>query len=232
MCNFYCNFALGFSLRTLLLQKAIMQRTDIKDNEYQDLLRKILKIFLGKGLKSTTMDSVAAELGMSKRTLYEIFDSKSEMIKEVLQHMERENMKYVSDTFAASENVMEAFITIFKYNRDFIKSVNVDFYRDMDRLYKDKRKDFDKSRENHSEKLVQLFNLGVEQGMFRPDVDFYVQARIMGLQMEALKRVEELFPPDITLQRVFDAVMIGSLRSIASPKGMKILDKLTEEINN
>lgn len=207
-----------------------MLRSQLKDSDYQRLLARIVPIILDKGLKSATMDSVAKALGMSKRTLYEIFDSKSEMIKEALSAIERQSHEFVTETFANSQNVMEAFITVFKHNRDLIGKVNVNFYRDMDRLYKDKRKDYERYRQSRNEKMVQMFKKGVDQGMFRPDVDYYVQTRIMGLEMEALKRIEELFPPDIDLLRVFDSIIIGFLRSIASQEGMKVLDKLTASL--
>lgn len=203
-----------------------MQRSDLKQEEYQNLLDRIVPIILKKGLKSATMDTVAAQLGMSKRTLYEIFGSKSEMLKEVLGAMEKKNHEFFTEAFRNSDNVMEAFIKVLEHNRDIMREVNVDFYRDMDRLYKERREDYDRARECRYGVMQQMFQLGVEQGMFRPDVDHYVQSRLMGLQMEALKRIEELFPPGITLQRVFDNIIIGFLRSIASEKGMRVLDNL------
>lgn len=210
----------------------VMQRADLKEEEYRQLLNRIVPILLDRGLKSSTMDSVAAYLGMSKRTLYEIFGSKSEMLKEALGQLERQQQDFYTRAFAEAENVMEAFVAVFKHNRDLVRKINVDFYRDMDRLYKDRREDFEKGHESRYRNLQKMFQLGVEQGMFRPDVDYKVQTRIMGYQMEGLKRMEELFPPDITLQRVFDTITIGFLRSIASEKGMKILDNLVNDLQN
>lgn len=208
-----------------------MQRADLQEKDYQALLSEIVPIILSKGLKSTTMDNVAAALGMSKRTLYEIFGSKSEMLREVIGALERQSQDYFVKVFSSADNIMEAFFTVFKYNRDIMGRVNVDFYRDMDRLYKDKRKEYEQSRESRHEKMLEMFRLGVEQGVFRKDVDYPIQSRMMGLQMEALKRNEELFPQDMPLQRVFDAIIVGFLRSIASEKGMAILDKLTTELS-
>lgn len=202
-----------------------MQRSDSKEEDYRQLTARIVPIMLKNGLKGSTMDTVAASLGMSKRTLYEIFGSKNNMIKEALEALERTNTEYFNRALEESDNVMEALIMVFKHNRDLMSHINVDFYRDMDRLYKDRREDYEKARECRHEKVLQMFRRGVEQGMFRPDVDYSVQSRMMGLQMESMKRMEELFPPDITLQRVFDAIIVGFLRSIASPKGMKILDE-------
>lgn len=207
-----------------------MQRSELKEKDYHKLLEKILPIILEKGLKGTTMDIVASRLCISKRTLYEVFDSKTTMIKEVLHLLGDKSQKFVNDSFAKADNVMEAFVEIFKYNRDLVKRVNVEFYRDMDNLYKDRREDYEKTRESRHEMMLKMYNLGVEQGMFRQDVDYNVQSRMVGLQMEALKRMEELFPPGITLQRVFDSIIVGYLRSIASPGGMKILDNLTRDI--
>ena len=207
-----------------------MNRSDLKEVEYESLLRRIVPILLDNGLKSSTMDVVAASLGISKRTLYEIFESKKVMISEALSALNRQNQEFISHTFATSDNVMEALVAIFKHNRDLMGKVNVEFYRDMDRLYKENREDYDRAKEKRNEGMLQMFRRGVEQGMFRPDVDYGVQSRIIGLQMEAFKRIEEFFPPDMSIKRVFDAIIVGFLRSIASPKGMEILDRLTKEL--
>lgn len=207
-----------------------MQRSDLQDKDYQTLLNRIVPILISKGFKSTTMDSVAAQLGMSKRTLYEIFGSKSDMLKEVIEALEQQNHQFFAQTFETADNMMEAFLTIFMYNRDRTQNINVEFYRDMDRLYKDKRKDYEKTRENRHDNMLKMFELGVEQGVFRPDVDYTIQSRLMGIQMEALKRSEELFPADMPLTRILDAIIFGFLRSIASEKGMEILDNYTKKL--
>lgn len=208
-----------------------MQTSDFKQEKIQ-LAKKIVPIVLEKGLKSTTMDTVASRLGISKKTLYQVFESKDEMIRESLSELERSNKAFVNETFASTENVMEALIKVFKHNRDRFGSLNVNFFKDMDRLYKDKRAAYDKNRDSHHMEMQKMFERGVNQGMFRSDVDYKIQSRIMGIQMESLKRMEELFPADIKLQRVFDAIIVGFLRSIASEKGMRILDNLTKELTN
>lgn len=57
-----------------------MTREDMTPEAYEELLESITDILLRNGLKATTMDSIAASLQMSKRTLYEIFDNKSQMV--------------------------------------------------------------------------------------------------------------------------------------------------------
>ena len=207
-----------------------MRRKENHSSENGDLLIKISQIVADKGLKSTTMDMVAHELGMSKRTLYELFGSKSEMIRETFRVLTKRNKEIVAETFKNSKNVMEALIKVFCFNRDWLQKVNVSFFRDMDRLYKEERESYEDSRRARHEEMMEIYKLGVEQGMFRKDVDFNVQSRIMGIQMESLKRMEEIFPKDISLLRVYDALILGFLRSIASPEGMGVLDSMSSEL--
>lgn len=203
-----------------------MQSSDNKLKETSHLVCRILPIVMEKGLKSATMDIVASRLGMSKRTLYEIFGSKDEMIKACIEELGRSNEEFVKRTFASTSNVMEALIKVFMRSRDNMQKVNVEFFRDLD-LYKDKRETYEKHRADY-ETMMRIFERGVSEGLFRADVDYRIQSRMMTIQMESLKRMEELFPPDISLVRVFDAIIVGFLRSIASPKGMRTLDSLTK----
>lgn len=207
-----------------------MQPAESKDKNKERLLEKIVPVILGKGLKGATMDGVAAVLGISKRTLYETFGSKSEMINEALDFMQCASHRLMADAFANSENAMEALIIIFKHNRDVIGNINVEFYRDMDRLYKDKRAGYDRDYECRRHNMLKIFELGVKQGIFREDVDYDVYSRTLRLQLEAIKRIEELFPKDVPLLRVFDTIILGFLRSIASPKGMEVLESKTKNL--
>lgn len=201
-----------------------MNRTDLSTHEYGRLIEAITPVITRKGLKATTMDHVAATLGISKRTLYEIFESKAQMIKEVLDHVHELQMDILRDIFGKSETVMEAMIGVFHTNRDIMRLISVEFLRDMDGYFKEMRSIYEKCEEDRHREMLRMFNLGVSQGVFRADVNYDIQSRIMKIQMESLKRMEELFPPDITLQEVYDAITVSFLRGIATPKGMEILE--------
>lgn len=55
-----------------------MKREEMSPQAYDSLINGIMMILLQNGLKATTMDSIASALQISKRTLYEIFSSKTE----------------------------------------------------------------------------------------------------------------------------------------------------------
>lgn len=67
-------------------------------------------------------------------------------------------------------------------------------------------------------------SLGVRQGVFRDDVNYEIIIRLFRIQMESLKRMEGFFPKDISLVEAYNAISLGMLRSIATPKGMEVID--------
>lgn len=170
------------------------------------------------------MDMVARQLGMSKRTLYEIFRNKSAMIIEVLEFNEMEMYRKARHLIETAPNMMVALLEIFELHRQNLYGMNVSFFRDMDRLYPELREAY---RERHMEShqaLQVVYAKGVEQGVFRNDVNFLIVSRMMEIQGESFKRMEELFPPEITLVEIYDTMSIGFLRSIASREGNDLLD--------
>lgn len=192
--------------------------------EHQELLSAIHPIIVEKGLKSTTMDLIAQRLGMSKRTLYEIFESKTAMIKEVIAYHGKSSHDIMAEIIINAPNVMVAFLRIFEYHRKDMEKMNVSFFRDMDRLYPELRENYEERHEAHRQGLQELYLKGVEQGVFRDDINFNILSRMMEIQAESLKRMENLFPPEITLIEIYDTMSIGFLRSIASRAGNELLD--------
>ncbi len=191
-----------------------------------DFLRRIGEMLMSTGLKNLTMDRVASKLGISKRTLYEIFPSKKEMIRAVLDYSKKEHISRCEAIFARSENVIDGMLKVHLEMRNLIARMNPSFFHDMDEAFSDLRPKYEELENSRDIYLMDMFEKGVEEGVFRSDVNFIVQSKMLQVQGEALKRMEELFPPDMTLVEVYDAIILGFLRSIASEKGLNILNHL------
>ncbi|MDE6538036.1 MAG: TetR/AcrR family transcriptional regulator [Muribaculaceae bacterium] len=193
----------------------------------EQLIVSISEILVNKGLKSTTMDTIAATLSISKRTLYEYFGSKKDMIFKVMGYWLEWRTRLTEKIINEASNVMEGLIKVFDNQQKMINDVNVKFYREMDKFYPDIRRMLDGESDQWVKKIMVIINKGVEQGVFRPDVNYPVILSLKRIQMESLKRMQEVFPPNITMEEAMATINISFLRSIASPTGMEILDRLT-----
>lgn len=204
----------------------------IAETAYDDLLCSIFNLILKKGLKGLTMDSVAESLSMSKRTLYEIFVSKSDMVLKTMRHMNNKRWDISEKVFREAPNVLVGIIQLFLIQRDFMCNINVSFFADMDRLYPEVKKNYEEEAQTDLDLAMRAFKRGVKEGVLRDDIDYPTQLRMVGLQMESLKRMEEHFPKDVSLIEAYDSIYTIFLRGIVSPKGMEILEDVAKNISD
>lgn len=198
------------------------------------VLEATLRLMKQRGLKSMTMDALAAELIMSKRTLYEMFGSKHELIAAAIDLLYSRLIMECRRIYRESDNAIVAMAHIFHQHNRVVEEFSVEFFRDIDTLYPEIGNYYHKSsRRIHSE-LETLFERGLEEGVFRDDVNHLLLAQMHRVQMDAIKRDEEHVCGEFPLEDVIRAVHIGFLRSIASAKGNEELDrylKTTDKIN-
>lgn len=201
-----------------------MNRSDLTEEQYSALLDAIFPVIVEKGPSRMSMDHVASRLGKSKRTLYEIFDSKDNMIHEVFNRQHIIHKKKFEEIFAQTSNAMEGLAQVIGYQQTVFGKLHPAFFRDMDERFKHLRPDFHEQQLKMSHHLGKVLELGIKQGVFRHDIDFHLQLSLLSIQMESLKRMEENFPPDITLIRAYQGITESFLRSIATPKGLEVLE--------
>lgn len=191
----------------------------------RQLIERITPMLMKNGVKNLTMDNIARQLGISKRTLYEVFDSKDAMVEDVLTYMYNEEQQQIRRAAKESDNVMEAMALGLKLHQHFLSETDVSLLRDIDQFYPHLRNKFEEFRVRNTDSMLDAFRIGVEQGVFRKNTDYRILLTLFQIQLESLKRMEDLFPPDVTLLDAYNAISIGLLRSIATAKGIEILDK-------
>ncbi len=196
---------------------------------YQELIISILKIMMENGINATAMDKIASSLKISKRTLYEIFTSKEQLAGEVIKAYNQDLEKMHLEIARESENEIEAIFKIFLCSRDVMAKMNVEFYRDMDKFYAHAKQNSREEQFVYLHNMLTLIKEGIKKGLLRDDINYTLLFRMMVLQMESLKKMEETFPNDISLLDVYDTVCVSFLRGITSPSGMIIFDNLLSD---
>lgn len=197
---------------------------DTKTKSREQIIMAAYSLMLQKGLKSLTMDLVAAELSMSKRTLYELFGSKHNLIVEVIRHSFKKHRERAAEIFKNAPNTMVALADIFALQTRSMCGLSLKFFSDIDRLYPEIGTLYRSNRDEERRDWMFIHAKGVEEGVFRPNVNMELLGRMMYVQMEALKRLDPSQLGNFTLAEIYEAISTSFLRSLASVKGMEILD--------
>ena len=188
------------------------------------------QMFFEKGIRKVRMDDVAAALTMSKRTLYEMFSDKEELLLECMKVNQEEKIRFAMQVANDSENVLEIVLRLYMYGMDNIKKIHPTMFQDIKKYpkvcaYLDSRKD---------EKLAnnkKFYTLGVQQGIFRADINFDIFQFLMDLSMNGFLNNRVLME-QWTLAEVLDTVMRVNMRGICTEKGQQLLDEFFVENKN
>lgn len=202
-----------------------MTREDMTQEAYDALLDAILGILMKKGLKATKMDYVAVVLQMSKRTLYEIFDSKINMIVEAVNRFHYNLRKNLSDFEAEGNNPMACLIISFVNYRRLLEDMNVDFLKDFDEGIVPGKDLCARAEKEYFDLVLSILDRCVAEGYIRSDINYLQMFRIAQVQLALLKHLKELFPDGITEMQVYDNNTVMFLRGVATPKGITEIDR-------
>lgn len=208
-----------------------MERSEITNDQLKSLLKAITPIVLEKGPSHTTMDHVASQLCISKRTLYEIFGSKDDMLRKVINFLHEESRHKAEEIFRSTPNMMEAMIKLINMHIETLDKIRPDFFKDMDERCKHLRPDYDSRNDEMNRHISLITARGVKQGMFRKNCDYDMTLRLLRIQIESIKRMENYFPPEISIAQAFKAIGQSFLRNIATPEGIEMLEQI-ENCNN
>jgi AcrR family transcriptional regulator len=142
-------------------------------------------LFLRAGIRSVTMDDIARHLGMSKKTIYQFFKDKNELVIAMVKKKIKEDEEEMADIISKSENVIEAMINMMKYCGEIFSRINPIVIHDLQKYHAGGWEEFQKFKSGIMvSTLEELLEKGIIQGYIRPDIDVKIIARMRVLQVE------------------------------------------------
>jgi TetR/AcrR family transcriptional regulator, cholesterol catabolism regulator len=188
------------------------------------------EMFSVYGMKAVTMDSLAGHLGMSKRTIYEIFADKDELLIGVLQSMAERQNQLVRKVLDESGNAIIAIFKLLEFNREHFQNMSPAFQSDLKRFHHNVliKKDGKSAMPDYSSTRI-VIEKGIKQKLFRKDIN----ADLVNRNLYSIARSvmdNELYPFDLFSRReVLKNGMINYLRGISTPEGIELINTLEEK---
>ena len=189
-------------------------------------------LFLKAGIKSVTMDDIAKQLGISKKTIYHFFKDKNELVIALTKKKLQEDEDQMSEIISKSDNVIEEMINMMKCSEEIFSRINPIVIHDMQKYHPDAWKQFQTFKADVLvKKLEELLIKGIKQGYIRTDIDVKIIALMRVMQVEmgfntGLFPLAEFSPWKVQVQ-LLEHFNYG----ICTLKGYKLLDQY-KNINN
>ena len=197
----------------------------------EKIIQRAGEMFVEFGVKSVRMDDVAQDLAISKRTIYELFADKQELLYHSISRVMRSEADAIQAKVDTATKGIPALFEIF----DLMASRSQVRTRVMENLRKFYPEVFERvmreSRDMGLARLRQRLMQLVEQGLVMPNVHIDLAVTMFYYtSMGLVRRQTKLVLPDgVTEQEAFAYTVVNFFRGIATLKGVEQIDAYLEE---
>lgn len=197
---------------------------------FKDILERILSLFTHYGIRSITMDDIARELGISKKTLYHDFEDKHDLIKRAIDYDIVLNRKFLEEVHRTDFNAIEELFYVNDRIYQDRVSYSPTFYYDLKKYYPDLYKKWlDEKRQNMFDLIVSNLKKGKGEGVFRKDIHEESIGKLYMARMEMLNKHEISDVLQTVTTEFVQEIFIYHLHGICNETGLKSLPEFIEK---
>ncbi|KEO74748.1 TetR/AcrR family transcriptional regulator [Anditalea andensis] len=150
--------------------------------------KKIIEVateqFMRYGIRSVTMDDIARQAGISKKTIYQEFSDKNQLVLETFSTALQEDKCMIEQFPQVKDGVIEHLIGMSDYMRKRFADMNPMAMNEIQRYYPEAWQVFEEFKQNHVfQEIVSLLEKGISEGIFRSEIDPQIIAMMRLEQM-------------------------------------------------
>jgi TetR/AcrR family transcriptional regulator, cholesterol catabolism regulator len=200
--------------------------------ELENILERVSCLYRKYGIKSVTMDDVARELGISKKTLYIHFSDKDDLVMQVLNFESKKRAQEFKKIYERKLNAIEELLEVNRYMNHMMRDHSTVIDYDLKKYYPEHyAKTQEMRREKMFESVINNMKKGKKEGLFRLDLNEEIIAKLHVSRIMCMTDNSYFSNAELASPQVFSEVIIYHIRGIANENGIKILEEnLVKEI--
>ena len=199
----------------------------------EDIVKRALNDFMQYGFKTFTMDDLANKMGMSKKTLYEHFPSKSDLVEATLDYALEMSCKN-ADTFVQGEgSVIE---NVYRNQKKVQEVFNINSDRPIWELQKYYPKTYERMKSEFAKTdalfIDKLLEKGWQEGLFRKDINVNF-CKVFYTSVQRLRSITHTFPErEFPFWETIYTILEYFFRILVNEKGLKELERVLKEVKD
>lgn len=201
------------------------------------ILERVSSLFLKYGIRSVTMDDVSREAGISKKTLYQFFKDKEDLVEQTISLFMCQNLYLKAKS--ESINAIDSLITLRNHVAQIMKHYNNNLEFELKKYYPSQYEKLKTHKRNDIyEGTLDNINQGIYEGFYRKGIDVEFVAKLqVGRMLCTMNPDTGIFDErEIMSLEIFDKAIEYHLRAICTEKGLnyflKQINKIKYEKNN
>ena len=199
--------------------------------EIQERIRhKADELFRRYGIRSVTMDEIATQLGMSKKTIYQYYTDKDQLVDAVAVDEIQFSQECCMRDSATAENAIEEIFKVMEFVEVMFRNMNPSMLHDLEKYHPGGYKKFLEHKNKFLYEMVKKnIERGIKEELYRPEVDVEIMARYR-LESMMLAFNTELFPTSkFNFVKLQQEILEHFLYGLATLKGYKLILKYKQQ---
>ena len=194
------------------------------EEKASQIIQRSLPLFLKLGVKSLTMDDIARELGISKKTLYQYFADKNQLILKVVEYDLHQDECKMHNSIQGTKNAIEEIFSVASCVIEQIKNIHPSILFELKKYYPEAYSKFNEHKKGFIlESVLNNIERGINEGLYCKNFNAEIVARLYTAKVDALFDVE-LFPPTkFKTEDIYKEMLMYHIRSIVNENGLKVV---------
>lgn len=199
--------------------------------EQLEIINRVKEMYFRYGIKSVTMDDVARELSISKKTLYQHFSDKEKLVDEVVKILLVEKTEIVDNLIADCPDAISEMVTIHQFMDKMSREHSYAMENDMRKYYPATFNRIVTSKRAHMYKVaIENIQRGQKEGFYRSEVNGEIIAKTVLVRFESSIDSCIFTCEEMLTKEFFNEILNYHVRGIATPKGIKRLEEILATI--
>ena len=204
------------------------------DQKEQEIINEAIELFTRYGIKSITMEEFSRHLGISKKTLYQYFSDKNELVEKTISAMLEQNTCVIKEIENKALNAIEELFEVYRFVNEMVKSHNpvleFDLQRYFPQIYKKLR---ELHRNNTYNMMLANIKKGKTEGLYRADLNEGILAKLNLMRTEYIMHSDLVTQEEMHSKSFFLEIFKYHVFGIISKKGWVYLkENYPEFVNN
>lgn len=202
------------------------------EDKYQEIITKAKYMFGEYSIHSVSMDDISREVSISKKTLYQHYNNKSELLEAIFNFEIDRVGKEAQQIKEQSRNAIDALLIVSKIMGQHSIKTKPTVAFDMKKYYPELYKRFlKKKRELTYEGIVKNMKRGISEGIYREELNVELVAYLYVKKIEHMHDQDIMENSDFSQEDIFQVMFENHIRGISNQKGIEIFEKEKQNFN-
>ncbi len=197
----------------------------MKNNIKELIKEKAGELFFSYGLKSISMENIAKKTGVSKRTIYEFFEDKNELVNEIVHDLVRSYSTLFKSSRSTSEDAIDEVIKQDDELLEIWTKIRPGFFYELERTFPETAEKLEQYRLIILKGIIVNLRRGKEEGNYREDIDISLVSDLRFHQLMNVTKPKLMTSHELNVTQLAREYTVLYLHAITTEKGKKLLDR-------